>query len=106
MGSTWIGRVTREITDWRGRGGMMESGMFARSGRLWGQAQDITHAAPGLDQCRFFHVDLASKVRDVGLDDAGLTAEVVVPHMVEDLGLGPVSYTHLRAHETGRNLVC
>src|SRR5678809_1343282 len=21
-------------------------------------------------------------------------------------GLGPVSYTHLRAHETGRNLVC
>ena len=22
------------------------------------------------------------------------------------LGLGSVSYTHLRAHETGRNLVC
>src|SRR5674476_1186059 len=22
------------------------------------------------------------------------------------LGAGPVSYTHLRAHETGRNLVC
>ncbi|CZR83272.1 hypothetical protein CDFC105_43995 [Clostridioides difficile] len=23
-----------------------------------------------------------------------------------DAGTGPVSYTHLRAHETGRNLVC
>ena len=38
---------------------------------------------PGLDG-----VDLAAQVRDVGLDDAVVTAEVVAPHVVEDLPLG------------------
>ena len=28
------------------------------------------------------------------------------PVIVDDYPLIPVSYTHLRAHETGRNLVC
>ena len=26
--------------------------------------------------------------------------------LLEAMASGPVSYTHLRAHETGRNLVC
>src|SRR5678809_1164168 len=39
------------------------------------------------------------------------TGEVISPHVVLTAGhcttgSGPVSYTHLRAHETGRNLVC
>src|SRR5665213_4094542 len=51
---------------------------------------------------------------------AGLTLQVVEPHLNGPLGEAPilvwseknqrcdmtVSYTHLRAHETGRNLVC
>ena len=34
-----------------------------------------------------------------GYDSAG-----VALHQIDDIA--PVSYTHLRAHETGRNLVC
>ena len=33
-------------------------------------------------------VDLAAQIGDVELDDIGLAAEVVVPHPVQDLGLG------------------
>src|SRR5665213_3900566 len=34
-------------------------------------------------------------------------ARASMPGMMDTvLNLGPVSYTHLRAHETGRNLVC
>ena len=41
-------------------------------------------------------VDLLAKVGDVELDDVGLAAEVVVPHPVEDLGLGqhPLGVAH------------
>src|SRR5699024_6942192 len=32
-------------------------------------------------------VDLATQIGDIGLDDAGVAAEVVLPHVVEDLRL-------------------
>src|SRR5476649_2360813 len=75
---------------------LSEGVTFAWSGRLWWQPQDVTDAAFGLDESRLLHVDLASQVGDVGLDDAGLAAEVVVPYVVEDLGLGehPVGVEH------------
>src|SRR5665811_1704965 len=62
---------------------------------MW-QSQDVADSAPRLDQRGLLDVDLASQVGDVGLDDARLTAEVVVPDMVEDLGLGqhPVGVEH------------
>src|SRR4051812_47667042 len=49
-----------------------------------GQAEDVTHAAQRVDQARLGDVDLAPQIGDVGLDDAVVTAEVVVPHEVED----------------------
>src|SRR5690349_20725892 len=52
------------------------------------QAQDVPDAPDGVDQPRVGHVDLAPQVRDVGLDDAVVATEVVVPHVVEDLRLG------------------
>ena len=46
--------------------------------------------ANGLDQGRgaLAGVDLLSQVADVGLDHAGVAAEVVAPHVIEDLCLG------------------
>src|SRR5919109_4523509 len=53
-----------------------------------GCAEDVTDAAHGVHQRWFGAVDLAPQVADVGLEDAGVPAEVVVPHVVEDLAAG------------------
>jgi hypothetical protein len=49
--------------------------------------QPVAHAAHGLDERRAVHVDLLAQVAHVGLDVAGVAAEVVVPDVVEDLCL-------------------
>src|SRR5450759_3385668 len=40
------------------------------------------------------------------LDLASLRALIGEPMVIVPAGLGPVSYTHLRAHETRHDLVC
>src|SRR5215467_9446356 len=61
-----------------------------------GQPEHVSDAAQGVDQPRPAAVHLASQHGHVGLDDPGVAAEVVVPHMVEDLHLGkhPVGVAH------------
>ncbi len=53
-----------------------------------GLAQHVTHTAQGVQQALLTGVDLAAQVGHIGLDDVDVAAEVVTPHMVEDLGLG------------------
>src|SRR5260370_12749229 len=48
-------------------------------------AEDVPDAAHGLDQRRLVAIDLAAQVADVRLEHARVAAEVVMPHMVEDL---------------------
>src|SRR5690349_12655957 len=50
--------------------------------------QHIADAADRVDERYPPGVDLLAQVADVELDDVGLAAEVVVPHPVQDLGLG------------------
>src|SRR5215469_13375585 len=56
------------------------------SGR--GKPEHVPHAAQGVDQPRLGAVHLAAEHGHVRLDDPCVAAEVVVPHMVEDLHLG------------------
>src|SRR5665213_4570337 len=46
--------------------------------------------------------------RGTTLRARGLAERLLSPHLepAHDSAHAPVSYTHLRAHETGRNLVC
>ena len=52
------------------------------------QAQAVADAAHGVDQGRVLVVDLVAQVADVGLEDAGVAGERVVPHRFEDLLAG------------------
>ena len=52
------------------------------------RAQRVADAAHGLDQRRAVRVELLAQVADVGLEHARVAAEVVVPHVVEDLRAG------------------
>src|SRR5271165_568309 len=52
------------------------------------QPQHVPDAAQGMDQPRFLGVDLAPQHGHVRLHDARIAAEVVVPHVIEDLHLG------------------
>src|SRR6266540_6138148 len=62
--------------------------MRARSVKgLPGQPQAVADTAHGVDQRRLLEVDLFAQVTDVGLDDAGIAAEVVAPDVVDDLSL-------------------
>src|SRR5215475_14740673 len=58
--------------------------------------EHVPDAAQGVDQPWSAAVHLAAQHGHVGLDDPGVAAEVVVPHMVEDLHLGqhPVGVAH------------
>src|SRR5262245_38722300 len=78
---TWSGSSRRSSQNRRKRGTL--------SGPLWlGQPEHVSKAAQGGDQARPAAVHLAAQHGHVGLDDPGVTAEVVVPHVVEDLHLG------------------
>src|SRR5215467_16266344 len=61
-----------------------------------GEAEHVPDAAQGVDQPRLGAVHLAAQHGYVRLDDPGVAAEVVVPHMVENLHLGqhPVRVAH------------
>src|SRR4249919_3310070 len=54
---------------------------------LRGLAKGVTHAPNGVDQLGGDIVDLAAQITDVGLHHAAVAAEVVLPHVVQDLGL-------------------
>src|ERR1700704_7007392 len=49
--------------------------------------QDVSHAPQRVEQTLLTGVDLAAQIRHVGLDYVDVAAEVVTPHVVEDLGL-------------------
>src|SRR3954451_351543 len=51
-------------------------------------AQGVTDAAHGVDERRAVDVELLAQVADVGLEHAGVAAEVVLPHVLEQLGAG------------------
>src|SRR6516162_7278649 len=68
-------------------------------GYIWlgrGEAEHVPDAAQGVDQPRFGAVHLTAEHGHIRLDDPGVAAEVVVPHMVENLHLGqhPVRVAH------------
>src|SRR5215469_15084164 len=61
-----------------------------------GEAEHVPDAAQGMDQPRLGTIHLAAQHGHVRLDDPGVAAEVVVPHMVENLHFGqhPVCVAH------------
>src|SRR5215472_6417599 len=60
------------------------------------QPEHVPDTAQGVDQARLDGVDLAAEHRHVRLHDSCVTAEVVVPDVVQDLHLGqyPVGVAH------------
>jgi hypothetical protein len=40
-----------------------------------------------MDQWWVKRIDLLAKIRDIGLDDAHVSTEIVLPHMIQDLSL-------------------
>src|SRR5690349_14710436 len=83
-----------------GRFGLRRSVSARRAVNVTGSgrwlAQHVPHAAQSVDQPGLHVVHLAPQVRDVRLDDVVVAAEVVLPHVVEDLRLGqhPVRVQH------------
>src|ERR1022692_9396 len=61
-----------------------------------GEPEYVANTAQGVQEVWLGGVDLAAQDRDVGLDDARIAAEVVVPDMVQDLHLGehPAGVAH------------
>src|SRR6478672_1783646 len=59
----------------------------ARSDTELGLAERVADEPHRLDQRRAERIELLAQVADVGLDDVRVAAEVVVPHVVEDLAL-------------------
>src|SRR4051812_12799038 len=55
---------------------------------LSGETQAVADAPDGVDHRRPGCVQLLAQVGDVGLEDVGVAAEVVLPHVLEELGLG------------------
>src|SRR5665213_3848125 len=69
--------------------------------------------AEGADELVFLDITASYEKRGILLDVVRHTAEAVFMPLTVGGGIRntddirtPVSYTHLRAHETGRNLVC
>src|SRR5207237_9686853 len=60
----------------------------ARSDISSREAQAVADAPYGLDQRGPGGVQLLSQVGDVGLEDVGVAAEVVLPHVLQELRLG------------------
>src|SRR5450432_4155364 len=76
------------------RAGGEGTAMMVRLGRR--EPEHVADPAEGVQQVRLGGVDLAPQHGHVRLHDAGVTAEVVVPDMVQDLHLGkhPVRVAH------------
>src|SRR5665213_659736 len=53
-----------------------------------GKPEGVADAAHGMDQRPPVDVDLLAQVADVGLEHAGVTTEVVIPDVVEQLRAG------------------
>src|SRR5699024_3849345 len=53
----------------------------------WG-TQDIAHTAHGVDQRRISGINLAAQVGNIRLHDVAVATEVIVPNIVQNLGLG------------------
>src|SRR5215469_18818977 len=87
-------RPGSSLTACQWEAGPVGAGADIRLGRR--QSQHVPDAAQRVDQPRLGAVDLAAEHGHVRLDDPGLTAEVVVPDMVEDLHLrqNPVGVAH------------
>src|SRR4051812_42381756 len=51
-------------------------------------AQRVAHAAHRVDQRRAVDIELLAQVADVGLEHARVAAEVVLPHVLEQLRAG------------------
>ncbi|GEM_PF-2488624 len=64
--------------------------------------ENVTCPTHGVDHRFVSPVDLLAQVRDVQLDDIGLTSEIVIPHSVKDLGFGEHSLGV--AHEVAQQL--
>src|SRR5678809_1183632 len=81
-------------------------------GRLAGcdgvnRRRDTAHLISGRRQDKSALFQKASdEVAGGGLLVDGCNQQPAPALLKSDRNLGPVSYTHLRAHETGRNLVC
>src|ERR1700685_2312956 len=76
------------------RAGGEVTAMMVRLGRR--EPEHVADSAERVQQVRLGGIDLAPQYGDVRLHDAGITAEVVVPDMVQDLHLGqhPVRVAH------------
>ena len=55
-----------------------------------------------MDQLRLAGIDLAAQVGDIGLDHIAIAAEIVVPHIVQNLGLG--QHHFLVLHEVAQEV--
>ena len=86
------GGVGGDAGDQQAHGHEAEQGQEQSGAQAHGQSRGtrmrVADAAHRLDERRAQAVDLAPQVAHVGLDDVGVAAEVVVPHVVEDLVLG------------------
>src|SRR5258708_25153897 len=57
----------------------------AGTGSFSRRSEDVSDAAHGLDQGWLIAIDLAAQIADICLQHAGVSSEVVVPDVVEDL---------------------
>src|SRR6476620_2543042 len=94
---------TRTVATRRARSECARAGVFtpAYSFSCRTGFEHVARAAHGMDHGCPACVDLLAQVGDVELDDVGLPAEVVVPHPVQDLGLGqhPLRVAHQEAQQ-------
>src|SRR5665213_2483619 len=114
FGLAWFGFSAREARaqasdpELRPTRGPLITGA-ARAGDADATAVELNPGALGLLPAESF--ELIGAVADDGttIPRRGAGVYWATPffgHSALGLGLTPVSYTHLRAHETGRNLVC
>src|SRR5664280_2038254 len=57
----------------------------ATSGSTSRKPKHVTNPADGMQQGQPVNIDLPAQVTDVGLKHAGITTEVITPHMVKQL---------------------
>src|SRR5665811_143855 len=88
------------------RAGTSSASMLASHSRQSGHHEPLCSCAP-LSQSASVTSLMSSLVQNWYLPDAGgLTTPAICPDPDSTYFTGPVSYTHLRAHETVLDLVC